>query len=97
MIVKGTTSGSIRSEVLEIAGVLSSFSLFNNDGGSVSVQVGIRKDGVSELNLFNFSLGNSSSDPKSVYQETNLPIEVGAQVFIVASASINYYLNIDAL
>lgn len=97
MIVKGTTSGSIRSEVLEIAGVLSSFSLFNTTGGAINVQVGVRSEGLYELKIFNFALAAAPDADSSVYQETDLPVEVGAQVFIIASGAINYYLNIDAL
>jgi len=95
MIVKGTTSGSIRSVAIDIAGTLTAFTLYNKSGGAIVANVGVGITGSYEYKMFNFNLAAAGTASSSVYQETNLTIPVGAQIILVTSDSTDYVIQID--
>jgi len=96
--VQGNISGSIKTVALDIAGVLSSFTLYNKSGGAIVCSVGIvTADTSTDRYLFNFNLAAVGTATSSAYQETNIIIPIGAKVFLVASGSTDYCFNITSI
>jgi len=96
MQVQGNTSGSIKSVALEIAGTLTSFTLYNKSGGAIVCSVGIvTADTATDRYLFNFNLAAVGTATSSAYQETNIAIPTGAKVLLVASGSCDYLFQIN--
>lgn len=95
MITRGTTSGSIRSVAIGIAGTLTAFTLYNTSGGAIVVNVGIGLIGSYEYKMFNYNLAASGTAGSSVYEETKLTVPAGAQIVLVSSGSIDYIIQID--
>lgn len=94
MIVQGNATGSITSDVLTIAGTLTSFSLYNKSGGAIVCSVGLV---ISETDryLFNFNLAAVDTAGSSVYQEVNIPVTAGTKILLVVSGSTDYLFNIQ--
>lgn len=98
MQIQGNTSGSIKSVALDIAGTLSSFTLYNKSSGAIVCSVGIvTSDTATDRYLFNFNLAAVGTATSSVYQETNIPIQVGVKVLLVVSGSTDYCFNITGI
>lgn len=96
MQVQGNISDSIKSVALEIAGVLSSFTLYNKSGGAIVCQVGIvTADTATDRYLFNFNLAAVGTATSSVYQLANIPITTGTKILLVTSGSCDYLFNIN--
>lgn len=94
-VLSGTTSGSIRSEALNIPCKIKSFSVYNNAGSGTNVNTGIHVEDVSELFMFQDVLAANGSANSSAYHLTDIIVEKGAQIVIVASQSVDYYFTIE--
>ena len=94
MVIQGTTSGSIQSTGINTAGTLKCFSLYTKSGGAIVATIGIVIDG-SETRIFNFNLAATGTATSSVYQETEMEIEKTAQIFVITSGSLDYYIIVE--
>ncbi len=94
-VFQGNTTGSIKSSPLNIASTISSFSLANKSGGSITVSVYISHADGSDVLIAPASktLGNGD-----IYI-SNTPIKVlkNYYILIVASGSLDYYFSIDTI
>lgn len=91
MIFKGTTSGSIYSAQMEDAAKITSYSLVNNTGGALSVQVAIVEEGVATTYI------NSQSVPANGQYSTDVGMIVkrGWYIHIISAGEIFFYFNLD--
>jgi len=93
MVIQGSTSGSIKSDAIPIAGLLTSIAVYNKTGGSIVVKMGVV---ISETDryLFSFNLAAMGSATSSGYQETKIMVQPTNKILIVTSGECDYYLTI---
>lgn len=93
-VISGTTSGSIKSTALNIPCTIKSFSLYNKTGGSVSASIGVVVSGTDRY-IHHSTLAAMGSTDSSFLVETNIGVPAYAQILIVASGEVDYFITID--
>lgn len=88
---QGNTSTNAISTAYNIAKKVTSFSLANKTGGSITVSIGVLY-GSTIYWLYNYSLSTAQS---YIYAGEPIILEAERQVYISVSGSTDYYVTID--
>ena len=89
-VLKGTTSGSIRSIPYNIPSKIVSVCLYNRSGGNVTATISISVD-ASETFIKSFTIASLGSE----YLETNIIVPKEAEIVVASSGTLDYYLTIE--
>jgi len=94
--IKGTISGSILCEAINIPCTIASYSLVNNDSGIASVSVGVTSDGAN-VYIRHIHLAATGTEGSSSYENTNIVIPANAQILITSNKNVDYYFTIKGI
>jgi len=90
-VLKGNTSGSIASVAYNIPSTISSYSLTNKSGGSITANLVVIPNGGTPVYVWSGSIATGAS------QMSDVPIKLlaGYQILIIVSGSCDYYFSIN--
>jgi len=89
-VLKGTTSGSIRSIPLDIPCNIKSICFYNRTGGSITVLVAISIDTVET-----FVKSTTLAAGVSEYLKTDILVPKSAEIVVASSGTLDYYLTLE--
>lgn len=89
-VLKGTTSGSIRSIALDIPSNIKSICFYNRTGGSITALVAISVSSVET-----FIKSTTLSALGSEYLKTDILVPTSGEIVIASSGTLDYYLTIE--
>jgi len=94
--IKGTISGSILCEAINIPCTIVSYSLYNRHSGIASVSIGITSE---ETNVYirHIHLTASDTEGSSFYENTNIIVPINAQILIASNNDVDYYFTIKGI
>lgn len=93
-VLKGITSGSIKSTAYNIPCTIKSIGVYNRHTSAIVVNIGVSASGTDTF-FKSYNLAATGTSGSSDLTLTDIRVAANMQILVAASGSCNYYITID--